>query len=131
MNTTKILNLTPHAITILNRDGIEMVKGSPVAAGSPTVLRSIAPSGAVARAAQAPAVDADPIDGIPTRTPGAFGAPVDLPAPAVDTYFVVSILTVGAARASGRTVSDLLTPDPIVRDVTGNIVGALGFGRHV
>lgn len=131
MNTTKILNLTPHAITILDRAGIEMVKGSPVATGTPTVLRSIAPSGTVARAAQAPAVDADPIDGIPTRTPGAFGAPVDLPSPEAGTFFVVSILTVGASRASGRTVGDLLTPDPIVRDTAGNIVGALGFGRHV
>jgi len=53
-----------------------------------------------------------------------------LPPPDGETGYIVSFITVGAARASGRTVTDLFTPGDLVRDATGQPVDCLNLARH-
>ena len=101
-----IINLTPHTITILNEDG--------------TVLKQF-PSEGVARATQSQ-VYAGHLDGIElVRT--SFGAPIGLPEPQMDTYYIVSLATANAAKYAGRRVDDLLLTSDPVRDSEGRIIG--------
>ena len=125
----KLINLMPHMFTLLTPIGVEKVKGV-LTCAAPTVTRTI-PSSGVARATQAPSVVGEPVDGVPTTLPGSFGPVEGLPDPDGETSYIVSFITVGAARASGRAVSDLLTPGDLVRDaVTGQPVGCLNLARH-
>lgn len=104
-----LVNLTPHAITLISPDGDQL---------------TIPPSGTVARAATTE-VEVDTINvgfNIPLVTE-VIGAPVDLPDPQPDTRFIVSRVTVQAALDAGRPVDDLLVPSRFVRDADGNIVG--------
>ena len=103
---TKIVNLTPHDITIT--DG-------------PT----FPPSGTVARVS-VQQVDAGAINGIPVKTQ-TFGDIVDLPAPQDGTVFIVSAIVLAAAKAVGRT--DVVAPDTsnAVRNDQGHIVSVPGF----
>mgnify|MGYP003092115823 FL=1 len=56
-----------------------------------------------------------------------FGATEDLPAPEDGIYYIVSVITANAAKAEGRTTSDLvITADP-VRDDSGRIIGCKRF----
>ena len=103
---TKIINLTPHDITIT--DG-------------PT----FPPSGIVARVS-VQQVDAGTIAGIPVKTQ-TFGDIVDLPAPQDGMVFIVSAIVLAAAKAVGRT--DVVAPDTsnAVRNDQGHIVSVPGF----
>lgn len=147
----KIVNLTPHAITIAETRRPEM--------GAWT----LEPSGAIARAAEV-VTPATPISDIPTSritygvvenlpdpqwnelpspcdVPGAVpeGSRFCLvcgaqdghhPAPReVAVYYVVSSLAAEAARRSGRTTEDLLVPGQQVRDDAGRIVGCRSLAR--
>ena len=101
-----IVNLTPHTVSILAEDG--------------TVFREF-PSEGLARASQSQ-VYAGEIDGIElVRT--SFGAPIGLPEPQMDTYYIVSLATANAARYAGRRVDDLLLTSDPVRDAEGRIIG--------
>lgn len=101
-----IINLTPHAINLIDTDGNVHV---------------IPASGIVARAVQK-TVEAGNLDTIRlVRT--AFGAPIDLPDPEEGVYYIVSAILVSSARAAGRTVADLLLLADTVRDEQGRIVG--------
>lgn len=104
----KIVNLTPHAITIT--DG-------------PTFQ----PSGKVARVSVQQVDDGD-INGVPVKKQ-AFGDIVDLPDPADDTIYIVSALVLSAAKAAGRT--DCVAPNTAqaVRNDAGQIVSVPGFVR--
>ncbi|MDR0398169.1 MAG: hypothetical protein LBH36_03280 [Candidatus Nomurabacteria bacterium] len=109
MNAT-IINLTPHAVSIIAEDG---------------TVKAAFPSKGVARATQAQEVVGD-LDGI-ELVRMSFGSTEDLPAPAADTFYVVSIITANAAAAEGRTTDDLvITADP-VRDGEGKIIGCKRF----
>lgn len=104
----KIINLTPHVITVFNGDNtVEF------------------PSKGIARAEQE-LVQTDSINGIPLFQI-TFGAPVDLPEPQEGTFYVVSAITAQAAQKVGRITSDLLLPAKLVRDESGRIVGCEGF----
>lgn len=98
----KIVNLTPHNVNIINKDGS---------------IRTIKASGTVARCTQSTQV-VDTIDNIPI-TSTLFGDVVDLPLPQPDTMFIVSRLVLTAC--SDR--DDLLVPNDLVRDDNGNIIG--------
>ena len=152
----KIVNLTPHAITIPGL--VRHVGPSP----ADVVLDdwTLSPSGAIARCAEQ-ASPAAPIDGIPTSRV-AFGAVEGLPVPAYEErptacagipasdlcpecggmdghvsltyhvpaiYYVVSIVVAQAARASGRAVDDLLTPGQQIRDSDGRVIGCRSLAR--
>lgn len=127
----ELLNCTPHAIEILSSENLEKTKmGWQVRPGStPVIIRTIPPCGVVPRASQGPSLPGEPVDGVPTQIPGAFGAPTDLPEPKEGIYRIVSILTVQAAKAAGRSLTDLLSPGDLVRDQEGRIVGALNLAR--
>lgn len=109
---TIIRNLTPHAATVMSNDG-EVV--------------ATFPSEGVARAAQAD-VQVGEINGIPiVKT--TFGEVVDLPAPEEGVYLIISIITLNAARAGGRSTDDLLITSGPVRDDSGRIIGCKALGR--
>jgi len=103
---TKIINCTPHAITITDGPTFE-------------------PSGQVARVTTQQ-TDAGNIAGIPVKKQ-MFGDIVDLPAPQNDTVYVVSAIVLTAAKEAGRT--DVVAPDTAsaVRDDNGHIVSVPGF----
>lgn len=136
----KIINLTPHAITL---------------AGDPI---SIPPSGTVARAGEY-VQPADPIqfsleptttderglimcgshrrdlpcpDCATTTVPTSWVTYTrieDLPDPAPGVYYVVSLVTAQATVASHRSTDDLLTPGEQVRDDKGRVIGCRSLAR--
>lgn len=105
---TKIINLTPHDITITN---------------GPT----FPPSGTVARVS-VQQVNVGDINGIPVKAQ-TFGDIVDLPEPQADTVFIVSAMVLNAAKEAGR--NDCVAPDTsnAVRDSEGRIISVPGFVR--
>lgn len=106
----KLINLTPHAVTIYQ-------DGQPVL--------TIPADGRVARCTEGredythgPLL----VDGVPVRrTTVGFGAVTDLPGPKDGVTYIVSTITGKAAAETGRT--DLVSPDLLVRDDTGRILG--------
>src|SRR5690625_7488094 len=102
---TKIINCTPHAITIT--DG-------------PTFK----PSGQVARVTTQQ-TDAGNIAGIPVKIQ-TFGDIIDLPDPQDDTVYIVSAIVLTAVKERGRT--DVVAPDTAnaVRGDSGHIVSVPG-----
>ena len=129
-----IVNLTPHPVIVLRDNAEGSVNGftgvGPAAKeGKFALVAEYKPNGAVARANQKDEpVGQLEINGvsIPLITT-IFGEPTDLPSPEDDVYYVVSIITAQAAKASGRTTRDLLiTSDPI-RDAAGKFIGVRRF----
>ena len=105
-----IKNLTPHTVSIINEDG---------------TVKAAFPSEGIARASQT-AEHVGELDGIELVSMK-FGATEDLPAPEDGIYYIVSVITANAAKAEGRTTSDLvITADP-VRDDSGRIIGCKRF----
>ena len=105
-----IKNLTPHTINICAEDG--------------TIVKSYESEG-IARASQT-AEHVGELDGIELVSMR-FGKTEDLPAPEEGVYYIVSVITANAAKAEGRTTSDLvITADP-VRDADGRIIGCKRF----
>lgn len=108
-----IVNVTPHAITLLDKDN--------------NIIKVFPPSGDVARCAvtrtQIGAMD---FNGniVPVNSLG-FGMVQGLPAPNDGTYYIVSSLVAQAAK--GR--KDLLTVDDAVRDKDGVIIGCRAFAQ--
>ncbi len=151
MSLPKILNLTPHAITI------------PVTLDPEMGPWTLAPSGSIARVAE----HADPstpigdiptsrieygnVEGLPEPSWRTLPHPCDVPgavpegssfclvcgaqdghhgAPReIATYYVVSSATAEAVRSSGRTTEDLLVPGQQIRDDAGRIVGCRSLAR--
>lgn len=69
-----------------------------------------------------------PDDGLTCPVCGASSGHYPVPkAPAV--YYVVSLVTAQAARATGRTVEDLLTPGQQIRDEHGRVIGCGSLAR--
>ena len=104
----KLINLTPHALTIHGNGGI----------------LTLPPSGQVARlAVQRLALPAIAVDGItiPVCRP-TLGAITGLPEFTEGVILVVSALVADAAK---RT--DVMSPGELVRDEAGVIIGALGL----
>lgn len=113
-----IINLTPHPVVVCDE------------AGKPVV--TFQPTGKVARARQIDTkvgelevVTGFKVDVVSTS----YGEPEDLPAPQDGIYYVVSILTAQAAKASGRTIEDLLITSDPVRGPDGKIIGCKKFAH--
>ena len=107
-----IVNLTPHTVNLIGADG--------------SVVAEF-PSSGIARARQTDVV-VDNIGGVPI-VETTFGEVVDLPEPQEGVMLIVSIITLNAARAGGRTTDDLLITSGPVRDETGRIIGCKALGR--
>jgi len=105
------VNLTPHAITILPREGENV---------------TIAPSGAVARVTTARAVVETLPGGIEVFATS-FGEVTGLPDPREGDIFIVSGIVAGHPSLRGRT--DVLSPGELVRGPDGQPVGCRGLSR--
>lgn len=103
----KLINLTPHAISVRAADGAE--------------IAVIPPSGQVARVA-VETTPAGMAGDIPLYTQGA-GEPVGLPAPLPDTILLVSALV--RLALPGR--ADLASPGDLIRGADGQPVGCRGL----
>ena len=106
-----LVNLTPHALTILPREGEAVV---------------LPPSGAVARVTTARAVVATLAGGIEVFETS-FGEVTGLPEPREGETFVVSALVAGHPSVRSRT--DVLSPGELVRGPDGQPVGCRGLSR--
>lgn len=113
---TRIVNLTPHQITV--RWWLPDGK---------LTDRELEPSGTIARATEIQ-MAAEPIDGIPTSY-ATYGAVDGLPPPSTEVYYVVSALAAQAAYSAGRSTSDLLVPGGQYRDFSGRIAGCTSLTR--
>ena len=101
-----IKNLTPHSVNIIAEDDS---------------LTASFPSEGIARATQQ-AECAGRLGDVEVVSMK-FGEPVDLPTQSQDTFLIVSVITLNAARETGRQIGDLLlTADP-VRNDEGQIIG--------
>lgn len=112
----KILNFTPHAVTVFDEDGDPLVTFAPVG---------------LARAKQT-AVTVGKIDLLTGSVPVkkmTFGAVEGLPETAADDeYFIVSAITAQAAEATNHPLRArlLVVADP-VRNGDGQIIGCKAF----
>lgn len=106
----KISNLTPHTVTIVDDNG--------------NVVRQYESEG-LARSAQQSVVCGE-LDGI-ELVKTVFGKVDGLPQYQEDVYYIVSAITVNAAKAEGRTTSDLLVVSDTIRNEQGQIVGCKRF----
>lgn len=109
----KIVNLTPHAITVRTVSGDRVFE----------------PSGTIARVTTT-AAPAGEVDGIPVVNQ-TFGEIEGLPVPEPNTVFIVSSIVLAAAKEKGRT--DVISPDTspqgAIRNEQGQIVAVRGFVR--
>lgn len=106
MDNMKIINLTPHEVTIYDKEGF---------------VKETFESEGIARVKQT-SVKIGELNGI-ELVKTSYGEPEGLPAFAEGTYYIVSQITANAAREQGRTTADLLLTSDSVRDAEGNIVG--------
>lgn len=111
----KIVNLTPHAVTVLSQDGAVKV--------------TVPPSGAVARVTQAtePATHGEWAAvsaqyGFPVSVP-VYGAMDGLPEQAPGTIYIVSAMV----RAAAPSRLDLASPGDLVRNEAGQPTGCRGL----
>lgn len=109
--TEEIINLTPHAIKVMVDDGGE------------GLTITVPPSGTVARCTTAEKAGPD-VAGVPTFVVG-FGAVTGLPDERTGVALIVSQLVAHALPAR----RDLFFPHRLVRDATGQIVGAEALGQ--
>ena len=112
----KVINLTPHEVRIVDASNALIVA---------------IPSSGVARAEQRDEsagsleFEGSLIPVVKTE----FGG-VELPEPTEGVAYIVSNITVQAAKAVGRSVEDLLFPSGVpVRDANGQIVGVRALAR--
>lgn len=105
---TKLVNLTPHAITFI----------------TDTETQVIEPSGTLARVSTKTVLTGETVSGIPV-TKTEFGVVEGLPDPEEGTAFIVSSLVAG--RVLERT--DVFIPNESVRDDAGRIIGCKSLGR--
>lgn len=137
-----IINLTPHPVVVLRDDAEGAVTGftgtGPSAKeGRFSVVAEFPPTGTVARARQQDvkvgeltlADDFGKKYGIEMIST-VFGEPTDLPEPTGTAYwYVVSVITAQAAKASGRSTEDLLITSDPVRDDKGRFIGVRKFAQ--
>ena len=105
---TKMVNLTPHAITFVDENG--------------DVLRTVEPSGSVARVSVRTEIVGEK-DGIPV-TASVFGEVEGLAESEANTIYIVSSLV--AQRVPRR--GDVFIPNESVRDDKGRIIGCKSLG---
>lgn len=107
---TKIINLTPHKVTVVNDDN---------------TIKAEFESQGVARCSQQTTIVGS-VNGI-NITSTVFGDVTDLPDEKPNTFFIVSRLVLNACK---DTRSDLLVPNELVRDANGNIVGCKSLANN-
>lgn len=114
---TKIINLTPHTINLVTRDGDEI---------------ETYPSQGVARVFCTPG-EVEIYNGIPIAGPDVWGEVEELPSPKKGVFYIVSALVGGHPSVKGER-RDVLVPgtgpgDGALRNEKGHIVGVTRFKR--
>ena len=127
----EIINLTPHDINFYEEEHTQKIKGCYYIIPGALPYHTIPASGITARAAQTednlPAIDCNGV-----RVPllqMTYGDPVNLPEPEKGKAYVVSALTVAAAKAAKRSTSDLYVVARTVRNEVGAVVGACALSK--
>ena len=127
----EIINLTPHDINFYEEEHTQKIKGCYYIIPGALPYHTIPASGITARAAQTednlPAIDCNGV-----RVPllqMTYGDPVNLPEPEKGKAYVVSALTVAAAKAAERSTSDLYVVARTVRNEVGAVVGACALSK--
>lgn len=127
----EIINLTPHDINFYEEEHTQKIKGCYYIIPGALPYHTIPASGITARAAQTednlPAIDCNGI-----RVPllqMTYGDPVNLPEPEKGKAYVVSALTVAAAKAARRSTSDLYVVARTVRNEVGAVIGACALSK--
>ena len=127
----EIINLTPHDINFYEEEHTQKIKGCYYIIPGALPYHTIPASGITARAAQTednlPAIDCNGI-----RVPllqMTYGDPVNLPEPEKGKAYVVSALTVAAAKAAKRSTSDLYVVARTVRNEVGAVIGACALSK--
>ena len=105
----KLVNLTPHGVTLRNSAGVDTI---------------VPPSGTIARVSSTPGLP-EQVEGVPVPVFGreTFGEVTGLPAPEDGAVFIVSLLV---AQATRGTRLDVVRPgtglnDGAIRDEAGQI----------
>ena len=127
----EIINLTPHDINFYEEEHTQKIKGCYYIIPGALPYHTIPASGITARAAQTednlPAIDCNGV-----RVPllqMTYGDPVNLPEPEKGKAYVVSALTVAAAKAAKRSTSDLYIVARTVRNEVGAVIGACALSK--
>ena len=127
----EIINLTPHDINFYEEEHTQKIKGCYYIIPGALPYHTIPASGITARAAQTednlPAIDCNGV-----RVPllqMTYGDPVNLPEPEKGKAYVVSALTVSAAKAAKRSTSDLYVVARTVRNEVGAVIGACALSK--
>lgn len=127
----EIINLTPHDINFYEEEHTQKIKGCYYIIPGALPYHTIPASGITARAAQTednlPAIDCNGL-----RVPllqMTYGDPVNLPEPEKGKAYVVSALTVAAAKAAKRSTSDLYVVARTVRNEVGAVIGACALSK--
>ena len=127
----EIINLTPHDINFYEEEHTQKIKGCYYIIPGALPYHTIPASGITARAAQTednlPAIDCNGV-----RVPllqMTYGDPVNLPEPEKGKAYVVSALTVAAAKAAKRSTSDLYVVARTVRNGVGAVIGACALSK--
>jgi hypothetical protein len=104
----KIINLTPHSLTLVGENGTLVVPPSGIIARL-----------AVTRTALAPVT----IDGVTLSvTHPVMGDVTDIPSAVDGVIYVASALVAGAVNRG-----DVMSPGELIRDSAGNVIGARGL----
>ena len=127
----EIINLTPHDINFYEEEHTQKIKGCYYIIPGALPYHTIPASGITARAAQTednlPDIDCNGV-----RVPllqMTYGDPVNLPEPEKGKAYVVSALTVAAAKAAKRSTSDLYVVARTVRNEVGAVIGACALSK--
>lgn len=127
----ELINLTPHDINFYEEEHTQKIKGCYYIIPGALPYYTIPASGVTARAAQTedslPAVDCNGIK-VPLIQM-TYGNPVNLPEPEKGKAYVVSALTVAAAKAARRSTSDLYVVARTVRNEVGAVIGACALSK--
>ena len=131
MQLRKLINLTPHTILVYSSsDCTSDGRGSYILRNEDAKpILTIEASGTVARAFTK-VEELEPIEFGGFAVPVAmvtYGQPVCLPDYEKGVGYIVSSLTVAAAKACNRTADDLYTVSGTVRDADGRIIGCTGL----
>jgi hypothetical protein len=112
----EVVNLTPHEVRIVDESN-ELIAAIP-SSGVARATQQDVPAGSIE-------FDGASIPVVKTE----FGG-VELPEPTEGVVYIVSNITVQAAKAVGRSTADLLFPSGIpIRDAQGQIVGVRALAR--
>lgn len=126
----EIINLTPHNVKLIDECCVEPAQGGGFKLKNSSNYSYIEYNSLGVARATSEQIDAGVIEdyfGHIKLFRIKYGEPEGLPDYKLGTYYIVSALTANAAKECYRNTDDLLIPNGLVRDDTGNIIGCTSF----